>query len=72
MRRLMADKDEKFIVKDEIKIASSSPNIGEILWWDATIKNKEQRIADDKVTLKGDIGVCVLYTGMEGGGKLNF
>lgn len=72
MRRLMADKDEKFIVKDEIKIASSSPNIGEILWWDATIKNKEQRIADDKVTLKGDIGVCVLYTGMEGGGQVEF
>lgn len=59
--RLIGDKEEKLIVREQEAVKDGSPNIQEILWWDASIRNRSCRLLEDKVQVKGEIGVSVLY-----------
>lgn len=71
-RQLFIHKQEKFIVKDEIGIGVGKPNIREILWCDVCIKNKDIKVLDDKIAVKGDLNVCVLYAGESDDRNLEF
>lgn len=59
--RLVGDKEEKLIVRESEAVKDGSPNIQEILWWDASIRNRSCRLLEDKVQVKGEIAVSVLY-----------
>lgn len=63
VRQLVMIKDEKFIVKDQIAVPLGKDNIAEVLWCDMGIRNKELKVLDDKLAVKGDLNVSVLYTG---------
>jgi hypothetical protein len=65
-------KKEIYKVKDELALPSSKPNIMEILWYDRTLKNKEIRLLDDKINVKGTIALATLYLGESGENKLEF
>lgn len=60
---LCLDREEKYMVKDEIAIESSSANIQEILWWEAAIVRTEHRIMNGRAVLQGELLVNVLYHG---------
>ncbi len=65
-------KKETYKIKDELAIPSSKSNIMEILWYDCAIKNKEIRLLDDKINIKGSIALATLYAGESGENNLEF
>lgn len=71
-RQLVINKEEKFIVKDEMAVPTGKANINEVLWCDITLKNKEVKVLDDKVAVKGDLHVCILYSGENEEHQLEF
>lgn len=71
-RQMVLNKEEKFIVKDEINVPQGKANINEVLWCDLHLKNKEIKVLDDKITVKGDLLVCMLYSGEGEGQQLEF
>ena len=60
-RRLVGDLKEKFIVRETIPVKDGDPNISEMLWWDCRIKDRRVRILSDRVEIKGEAGICILY-----------
>lgn len=72
MCRLQASKKEIYKIKDELALPSSKPNIMEILWYDKSIKNKDIRLLDDKINVKGIISLATLYLGESGENNLEF
>lgn len=59
--KLKESKKEKYKIKDELPLPSGKPNIMEILWHDITIQNKDIKLIDGKVNLKGNVHVATLY-----------
>lgn len=53
---------EKYIIEDDVIVSLGKPNIKEILKTDFRIGNKEVKVSDGKVLIKGDLNVCALYT----------
>lgn len=56
-------KKDTLRTRKEIVIASSKPNIHEILWDDIEIRGLDIRADENKVIAKGEISVFVLYAG---------
>lgn len=63
IRQFVTDQVERIIVKDEIAVPSGKPNIHEILWNSISVKNKEVKLLDDKIIVKGDLGLSLIYIG---------
>ncbi len=61
MRRVIGDKEEKLIVREMADVREGSPNIEEILWYDASIRYRNCLMMEDRVQVKGEIVVSVLY-----------
>ncbi|MDP4181307.1 MAG: DUF3794 domain-containing protein [Bacillota bacterium] len=52
-----------FSVEDSLEVPSGKPAIREILRNDVKISNKEYKISEDKVTVKGELNIATLYLG---------
>ncbi|NLZ81481.1 MAG: DUF3794 domain-containing protein [Clostridiales bacterium] len=50
-------------IKDEIEISGNKQNISELLWSDAQLRSIETRPLEDKIQLRGEIYLFVLYLG---------
>ncbi|NLP45615.1 MAG: DUF3794 domain-containing protein [Epulopiscium sp.] len=61
--RIIHNNQENFIIKDELSIPAGKPNVQEILRFHPTIINKDIKIIEDRIVLKGDLHLCILYTG---------
>lgn len=59
----VSNKEDHFIIKDEINIPSGKSNIRDVLQCDASIFNKDFKVADGKVNINGDMLISVLYKG---------
>lgn len=57
------NKEDKIVIKDEITVPSGKSNIREILFCDISISDKECRLLDGKVTVKGTLILSTLYKG---------
>lgn len=64
--RLAVNKKDIFRIKEEIVLQSSKKNIQEILYYDARIINCNTRMLDEKIGIKGDISVFVIYITEDG------
>lgn len=62
-RQLISNKNDKFIIKDEIAVPMEKANISEILWCDINIKNKNIKVLEGKTVINGELNVSVLYVG---------
>ena len=58
-------KKDTLRIKKEVTIASNKPNIHGILWKDLEIRGMDLRAEEDKVTVKGELFLFVLYSGMD-------
>lgn len=58
-------KKDTLRVKKEMTIASNKPNIHGILWKDIEIRGMDLRAEEDKMTVKGELFVFVLYAGAD-------
>lgn len=55
-------KKDIFRVKEEVEISSNKPNINEILWSNVEIRSVDIKLLDDKLSLRGELSVFVLYS----------
>ena len=61
LRRIIGDKEEKLIVRETAVIRDGSPNIEEILWYETAIRRRSCQLLEDRMQVKGEIVVSVLY-----------
>jgi len=64
--KLVINKKDIYRIKDEIVLQSSKKNINEILYYNVHMPRCNTRVGDEKITLKGDILVFILYLTEEG------
>lgn len=60
---LLVSKKDTCRVKDEVMLSLGKPNIAEILYYEYELQNKDARLSDNKIILKGDLKVFILYVG---------
>ncbi len=63
LSRTVENKEDKIIIKDEITVPSGKSNIREILFCNISISDKECRLTDGKVNVKGTLLLSTLYKG---------
>jgi hypothetical protein len=69
---IAVNKKDIFRIKDEIAINQNRPNIYEIVWTNAQLRNVETRLIDRGISIKGDLGIFVLYKGEDDERSLQF
>ncbi|MDO4553537.1 MAG: DUF3794 domain-containing protein [Lachnospiraceae bacterium] len=52
-------------LKGEMPLAASKPNIREVIWDQAALRNSDVRLMDGKVSIRGELLIFVLYLGEE-------
>lgn len=60
---LLVSKKDTCRVKDEVMLSLGKPNIAEILYYQYELQNKDARLSDNKIIVKGDLEVFILYVG---------
>jgi len=60
---LSVSKKDTCRIKDEVMLSLGKPNIAEILYMEYELQNKDARLLDNKIVLKGDMKVFILYVG---------
>lgn len=63
LTQLALNKKDTYRIKDEVNLPSNKPNILEILYNDVSIRNTDVRLLEDKINLKGEALLFVLYIG---------
>jgi len=61
----VVSKRDVFKIREEIEIPQSKPNIKEILWSFVEIKNIDVRPMENKLSIRGEMEIFVIYRGME-------
>ncbi len=61
--RVVENKKDKIIIKEEITVPSGKANVKEILFCNVNIADKECRISDGVVNIKGTLMISTLYKG---------
>ena len=69
---LCIHKKDTLRVKEEIPLASNKPNIHQILWHTLEVRGLDLRPDEDKIQVKGELFVFVLYEGEEEGNPLQW
>lgn len=59
--QLAINKKDTYRIKDEITLPTGKPNIFEVLYYELELRNVETRLIDNKITIKGDLLLFVLY-----------
>ena len=70
--QITLNKKDTFRIKDEVNIPSNKSNIFEILYSEVNLRNTDVRLFEDKVNLKGEILLFVLYVGEDEGNTLQY
>lgn len=60
--QLKESKKDSYKIKDEVALPTGKPNMMEILWHDITVQNKDFKLLDGKINLKGTLHVATLYS----------
>ncbi len=62
---LRVHKKDTLRIKDDITLASNRPNVENLLWYMAEPRNLDLRPGENKLRVKGELAVFLLYTGYE-------
>ena len=60
---LRVHKKDTLRIKDDITLASNRPNVENLLWYMAEPRNLDLRPGENKLRVKGELAVFLLYTG---------
>ncbi|MCL2204294.1 MAG: DUF3794 domain-containing protein [Defluviitaleaceae bacterium] len=63
INRTIEHKAERFPVNDSLTLPSSKPNVREILLMTAQVANRDERLANGRVNLSGELLITTLYRG---------
>lgn len=69
---LAVHKKDTMRVKEEIALASNKPNIYEMLWDTIEVRGLDIRAVDDKIMVKGELFIFVLYSGNDDNNSLQW
>ena len=69
---LSIHKKDTLRLKEEIPLASNKPNIHQILWDTLEVRGMDLRPDEDKIAVKGELFVFVLYEGDDEGNPLQW
>lgn len=61
----IVSKHDVFKIREEMEIPQSKPNIKEILWSFVELKNMDVRPMEDKLSVRGEVEIFVIYRGQE-------
>ncbi|MBU9738454.1 DUF3794 and LysM peptidoglycan-binding domain-containing protein [Diplocloster agilis] len=61
--QLAVSKKDTYRIKDEVVLPSNKPNIYEMLWNSVQVRGLDLRLAENLVSIKGELLLFVLYTG---------
>ncbi len=61
----VVSKHDVFKIREEVEIPQSKPNIKEILWSFVELKNMDVRPMEDKLSVRGEVEIFVIYKGQE-------
>ncbi len=70
--QLMECKKDNFRFRQEIPLASSKPNIRDVLWKSIQLRGLENRLKEGAIELSGEVLVYVLYLGEEDDDRLQW
>lgn len=59
------NKRDVFKIREEVEIAQNKPNIKEIIWSNVSLRNVEARPMEDKIAVRGEVEIFVIYRGDE-------
>ena len=62
---LCIHKKDTLRIRDDIAHASNRPNVEELLWYTIEPRNLELRPKENKLQVKGELAVFLIYTGSE-------
>lgn len=62
---IIVNKRDVFKIREDIEIAQNKPNISEILWSNVALRNVEIRAMEDKIFIRGEVEIFVIYKGNE-------
>ena len=62
---LCIHKKDTLRIRDDIVLASNRPNVEELLWYTIEPRNLELRPKENKLQVKGELAVFLIYTGSE-------
>ena len=63
---LRVHKKDTLRIKDDITLASNRPNVENLLWYTIEPRNLDLRPEENKLRVKGELAVFVIYTGPDG------
>jgi len=63
LNRTIDTRSDRFVIKEQIVLPQSKPNVREVLQVTAGITNREVRIANGRINLSGEIALTTLYRG---------
>ncbi len=69
---LVVEKDEEFIIRDEIEVPVGKPPIKDLLKLDIKVTSKDTKVINDKVVIKGTLNISTLYIGEMDDDRINF
>lgn len=72
VNRRVENKQEHFMVKDEISVPMGKPNIREILQATTVITNKDIRLSTGRASITGEVLLTVLYKGDSDNSMIEF
>lgn len=62
---MVISKNDVFKIREEIEIQDSKPNIKQIVWSSVEFKNAEIKALDNKLSVRGELEMFVIYKGQE-------
>ncbi len=65
LSEITIQKRDVFKIREEIEIAQNKPNIKDIIWSKIALRNVETRAMEDKLAVRGEIEIFVIYKGDE-------
>lgn len=60
--QLAINKKDTYRIKDEITLPSGKPNIFDVHYYELELRNVDTRLGDNKINLKGDLLLFMLYS----------
>ena len=69
---LITNKKDTMRIKEEITLASNKPNIAQVVWYTIEVRGLDIRTQDDRLDVKGEMFVFVLYYGESDGNPLQW
>jgi len=72
LNKSIANKSDRFVIKDSIAVPQGKSNIREILQVDAQVGNQDVRVQNGRVNVFGDLLVTTLYRGYDDDSIIEF